>query len=174
MTSACCSPCRSGSGSTNPHPLRLGWHSRLGDFNLRRNPPLRFTFAVAVAGHLLRWLETSRIATVPLRCPLAWAASAVYAPSRIQPYRSPACDRPMEEIHPRPRAGAFWFCRLQPLASVCLASGLQVPPPFLALTHCTCLFSDTTRLFNLMPPTSPPGDHNVSASNAWQVALPQR
>ncbi|MCT0202401.1 hydrogenase maturation nickel metallochaperone HypA [Synechococcus sp. CS-603] len=80
-----------------PHiPCVSAVHLEVGDFTCVEPAALRFTFSAAVQG---TWLDGSKlqIATVPLRA-RCLGCSGVYSPDREQAYRSPCCDRPMEEI----------------------------------------------------------------------------
>ncbi|NQV11612.1 MAG: hydrogenase maturation nickel metallochaperone HypA [Cyanobacteria bacterium] len=80
-----------------PHtPCVSAVHLEVGDFTCVEPAALRFTFAAAVQGS---WLDgsTLEIATVPLRA-RCLGCSAVYVPEPDQAYRSPCCERPMEEI----------------------------------------------------------------------------
>lgn len=77
-------------------PVVSAVHLQVGDFTCVEPEALRFTFAAAVEG---TWLDgsTLEIETVPLRA-RCLGCSGVYSPDPDQAYRSPCCDRPMEEI----------------------------------------------------------------------------
>ncbi|QEY31911.1 hydrogenase maturation nickel metallochaperone HypA [Synechococcus sp. RSCCF101] len=71
-------------------------HLDVGRFTCVEPDALLGTYAAAVAGS---WLDGSRLTihTIPLvgRCS---CCRATYSPSAEEAYRSPCCDRPLEEI----------------------------------------------------------------------------
>jgi len=71
-------------------------HLEVGSFTCVEPEALVFTYAAAVQGGWLAGSEL-RIATVPLRA-RCLGCEAIYAPDPESAYRSPCCDRPMEEI----------------------------------------------------------------------------
>jgi len=91
----------------------------------------RFTFAAAVQGTWPGWLETPDRHRAPAR-PLAWAAPP-FMPRAGSGLPLPLLRSANGGDHQRPRA-AHLFCRLQPLASVCLAQSSGSTSLFLALT----------------------------------------
>jgi len=137
--------CRSGKREHEPpHPLRLGCAPRgVGDFTCVETAALRFTFAAAVQGTWLDWLETRRSPPLAPARPACLGCSGRLCPRAGSGLPlHPCCDRPMEVIIAAASLRSC-FCRLQPLASVCLRLSLQVPPPFLALDPMHMPLSDT-------------------------------
>lgn len=71
-------------------------HLQVGDFTCVEPEQLSITWGVATADS---WLQGSRLAIEPVplvgRC---LACGGSYSPSAAAGYRSPCCDRPMEEI----------------------------------------------------------------------------
>jgi len=81
-----------------PHtPCVSAVHLEVGDFTLRRTRRPALHLRRCRAGHLAGWLETPDRHRAPAR-PAAWAAPPFMPPRPDQAYRSPCCDRPMEEI----------------------------------------------------------------------------